>query len=346
MIQLLRHLMAFSLSFSLCFYLVPIMIKAANKLKLLDAPDGKIKRQKSPVPYLGGVAIYLAFIISLAFVYPFENRMLWFIIGTTVLLFVGLFDDLISLRPKHKFIGQIVSVACLLRGGIALKTAFFSDVINLAASGFWMLSVINAINLVDVMDGLAALLATISIVSFAVIALLLQQYYFSLLLFALLGALLAFFFYNKPSARIYLGDAGSLFIGGAIASIPLLFRWTKILHDHNAFPIFAQGYALPEIAVSAMMPILLVGVPLIEITSLVVIRKYKGLPVYCGSPHHFSSYLCNRGWSAWQILLFAGAAAVVLSIFAITFMFGFLPFWWLIGSLFLFGVIWLRVVFR
>ena len=86
---LVRHIAAFVGAFGLGLYLVPVMIVAAQKLQLYDMPDGKIKNHRAPVPFLGGLAIYVSFIIVLALIFPLETKLLWFLLGTTLLLFVG-----------------------------------------------------------------------------------------------------------------------------------------------------------------------------------------------------------------------------------------------------------------
>ncbi|MBU1007921.1 undecaprenyl/decaprenyl-phosphate alpha-N-acetylglucosaminyl 1-phosphate transferase [Candidatus Dependentiae bacterium] len=341
----LRHMGAFFGAFCLGLYLVPVLIRAAKKLRLVDVPDGKLKQHRAPVPYLGGVAVYVSFIVVLAMFFPSGTNLLWFILGTTVLLFVGLIDDFSALSPLQKMGGQLVAVACFLKGGFSLKSRFFADYINLFASGFWMLSVINAFNLVDVMDGLAGMLAIIAAGSFLVVALIIQQYVVSIFLITLLGALFAFLVYNKPSAKIYLGDAGSLFVGGFLAATPLLIRWTDILDTHGALPSFAQGNMLFETGISALVPMLFVGVPLLEVFSLIIIRKSKGLPFYCGGPQHFSSYLREKGWSDWRVLAFAGVSALALSFCALLFMTGAISFMTLIWLLGVFLLLWVLLVF-
>lgn len=342
---ILRHIIALFSAFFFGLYIVPVMIRAAKKLNMFDQPDGKIKKHKEPTPYFGGLAVYITFIFVLALVYPFGSQLLWFLLGTTLLLFVGLVDDFNALTPVQKIAGQIVATGCFLKGGYALKSRFFSDYINIAASGFWILSVINAFNLVDVMDGLCATLAIVSAISFFIIAIILQQYSISLLLIVLIGALLAFLFYNKPRAKIYLGDAGSLFVGGFIAAMPLLIHWTEVLNVYKALPAFASGSVFFETAVSALVPILLVGIPLLEITSLVVIRVFKGIPFYSGSPHHFASYLRNKNWSDKKVLLFATLSSSFLSSIALLFMFGKIFFLSLIFLSLIFLVSWLLLVF-
>jgi len=343
--RLLLHLASFVGAFLLGWFTVPLAIHFARKKKIFDVPDGKIKVHAEPVPYLGGVAVYLATMLTLIAVSPFEPRFFWFVCGLSLLFLVGLVDDFSVMKPWQKFLGQIVAVFFFLRGGFALKSRFFADYVTLFASGFWMLSVINGFNLVDVLDGLATSLAIIAALSFLLVAWLSSYYFLSLLLIVFIGSLGAFLWYNKPSAKIYLGDAGSLFIGGFIAAVPLVIRWTSLLENHNALPVFVRGNIFFETAISALIPVLIVGVPLLEVTSLVILRKYHGLPFYFGSPHHFASYLRRKKWSDGRILCFAICASLTLSFVALLFAFGLIPFFALVIALSFFLFCWCRVVY-
>lgn len=297
----LRHLGAAFLAFVSSWFLVPVMIQIAHRWNILDNPDGKIKVHKNPTPYLGGVAVYLGFITTLIFC--FNNMPLVLLtLGSTLLLFIGLIDDLVALKPWQKFLGQFFVVACFLKYGIALKGVFFTTKLNLFISGFWMLSVINAFNLVDIMDGLATTIAISGSCAFFIVALLMQDYGLSILFLALTAALLAFLLYNKPPAKIYLGDAGAMFIGGILAASPLLFSWSEF----NCF-----GY---------LTPLLILAVPLLEVTTLVIVRSYLGIPFYKGSPHHFAIYLQQKGYSKKEILAFSFVASSCAATLGILFM--------------------------
>ena len=277
---------AFLISFLVTFYLVPVCCAIAQRFNFIDHPDGKIKLHKNSTPYMGGVAVYGGFLVAFCLIFPFENNMLLFFAGATLLLFIGLIDDLIVLRPAQKFFGQILAVLCFLKAGFYLKAQFFSNVWHIPLSAFWMLLVINAFNLVDVMDGLATTLAIGATLSFLVFAIHFSMPSIVLLLSAFLGALLAFLWYNKPTARIYLGDAGSLFIGGLLSTLPFLFNWGAYTNG---------GY---------IIPIIILAIPLLEVTTLIVIRFYKKIPFYLGSPDHFSMYLQGNGWSKRTILFY------------------------------------------
>ena len=322
------------------------MIQAAKKLKIFDIPDGKIKLHKAPTPCLGGVAVYISFVASIALFYPFENKILWLILGSTFLFLVGLIDDLRPLSPKQKLTGQIIATICFLKGGFALKTDFFSSYINIFASGFWILAIINAFNLVDVMDGLASILAIVSGASFAAISFFLGKYDLTLLLASFLGASIAFLFFNRPPAKIYLGDAGSMFIGGFLSAIPLLIRWTRVLRECNALPNIISSNSFGEIEFSAAIPVMCIGIPALEITYLVFIRTLKGIPFYAGSPHHFSIYLRLKGWAPRSILIFSGIAASALALIAILFMFSHINFYLFLTSTVFLLAIWHMKIYK
>ncbi|MBD3231207.1 hypothetical protein GF322_00940 [Candidatus Dependentiae bacterium] len=324
---LLRYFFSFIFSTLLAIYLIPVLIKTAFKFNILDVPDGKIKKHQKAVPYLGGVSIYIPFIATLSIVYPFENQILWLFLGISLLLFVGLIDDLKILKPLQKLFGQILAVICFLKGGFSLKTNFFVVIFNVFLSGFWMLSVINAFNLVDVMDGLATVLAIIAGVSFLIISLILNLPSITILILSFLGPLFVYFFYNRPPAKIYLGDAGSMYVGGFLAAIPLLFPWSSC---------FFNAY---------YTPVIILGIPLLEVFSLVIIRTYLGIPFYKGSPHHFAIYLRNKGWSIIQVLIFTIIMSSILSAGAILFLFQFINFNLLIILGILFLLIWFYFIF-
>jgi len=289
------------ISFLITFYLVPILSAVAFKLNILDNPDGNLKQHKKATPYLGGVAVYVGFITALALTFPFESQMFLMFIGSTLLLFVGLLDDLVPMKPYQKFFGQMVAAFCFLKGGFYLKELFLFSSHSPWAIIFWMfisfgwiLSVINAFNLIDVMDGLATTTAICATTTFMALAYAFNLPLLLLLLCAFLGALFGFLRFNYPPASIYLGDAGSLFIGGFLGIVPFMFPWGTY-----------QVYGF-------VTPILVLLIPLLEVGTLILIRTYRGIPFYNGSPDHFSIYLRKKGWSIKQVLAFVVALSLLL----------------------------------
>lgn len=331
---LFKHIFSFVFSFLFALYIIPLIIKAAYRLQVLDRPDGEVKVHEKATPYLGGFGVFIPFITTLGLIYPFQNDSLWLLLGSTLLLCIGLVDDLKVLVHWQKFLGQFLAVACFLKGGFSLRTDFFSGYYNICLSAFWMLSVINAFNLVDVMDGLSSLLALVAATSFCILALWFKQYTVSLLLLAFIGPLLAFFLFNKPPAKIYLGDTGSLFVGGFLSAIPMLLGWGSIHVDGKFAPLIILA-----------VPLLMLGIPLLEILSLVVIRTWKGIPFYHASPHHFSIYLRKKQWSIWVILAFSGFSSAFLSLIAFLFLLNVIQVWHAVVSILAFCFFWFYSVF-
>jgi UDP-GlcNAc:undecaprenyl-phosphate GlcNAc-1-phosphate transferase len=278
----------------------PLFRLLATCLNIVDAPDGHLKRHSKPTPYLGGVAIYTSFwVISYYVFWPAEN--LWgLFLGTTIVVFIGLIDDLFLLTPIKKFIGQVLSGICLVWFGFCLDVEL-PFCIDKAVSVFWIVSLMNAMNLVDVMDGLATLISI-----FASLGLLYYAIYFNLhdlivLLIILLGLLVAFFFYNSPRATIYLGDTGSMFLGGVVSAASLSITWGDLNKE------YFLGY---------LIPIIILGVPIIEILSLIIIRRFKGIPFYNGSPDHFVHYLQGKKWSKELVLIYTATYSIILILFS------------------------------
>lgn len=256
------------------------------------------------------------------------------LVGVSLLLFVGLIDDLIVLLPSYKFFGQLIATFCFLKGGFYLKETFLFSTHSYGAFLFWVFisagfiaSIINAINLVDVMDGLATVIALCCTASFLVMSYILLMPMVALLLWAFLGALFAFLWFNRPPASIYLGDAGSLFIGGFLAIVSFMLPWGTY-----------QPYGF-------LTPLIVLFIPLLEEGTLIIVRTYLGIPFYQGSPHHFSIYLRKKGWSVPQILLFVVALSFLLLLIALAFLIGLLGIIGLAITLFLILVGWFWLIF-
>ncbi len=324
---ILRLLFGVLISFLITFYLVPLMCLIARKHSIMDMPDGAIKLHKEPTPYLGGMAVFIGFLCALAFIFPFYNQMMLIVVGLTLLFFLGLIDDLIPLKAYQKFAGQALVAFCFLKAGFYLKTTFFlSSWFNIGISLLWIATVINAFNLVDVMDGLATLLAICATISFGIVAIASGQGDILLLLAPLLGALMAFFWYNKPKAQIYLGDTGSLVIGGFLSVVPFLFNWG--LYG-------AYGF---------LTPLIILAIPLLEVVTLIIVRTYKGIPFYNGSPDHFSIYLQQKGWSKNAILCYVASLSLLLCVVAMLVMLHSIPFWLTLTAGLLFCAFWYSIL--
>lgn len=314
-------------SFLFTYYALPIFIAIAYKYNIIDIPDGKVKNHKLPTPYLGGAAIYLGFLVTLGIVFPFDNQFFLFLVGSTILFYIGLIDDLITLLPLQKFAGQVLAAVCFLRAGFYLKTYFFYQVWTIPISLLWMLILINAFNLIDIMDGLAIGVSICCAVNFLLLAFLFKNYIAALILAAMLGSFIAFFCFNKPRALIYLGDAGSLFIGGLFSIVPFLFTWSSI----GDF-----GY---------LIPVSVLAIPLLEVAGLICIRTYYGIPFYKPSKHHFAHYLQRKTSSVWEVLLYVIGFSVPIILTTSFFVLTYIPLSAFLVNGMIFVCLWYFIIF-
>jgi UDP-GlcNAc:undecaprenyl-phosphate GlcNAc-1-phosphate transferase len=276
-------LLAFSfvLAFLLALYGTPLAQKVAFRYQILDQPDGKLKQHSRPVPYMGGVIVYFAFISPISLVFQFNQQLLGILFASSILLLVGLFDDLKALTPGIKFLFQVVATYILLKSGIVIDLVFLPLWLDLILSFFWILTVINAFNIIDIMDGLAASVGALSALTIFVVSLYSGDFLISILAISLAGALLAFLSFNWEPARIYLGDAGSMVLGLLIGSLAMMVRYTRF----NRLAFLSGLFVL--------------GIPLFDLAYVIILRLLKGKTPFLGSPDHFALRLRKKcQWSA------------------------------------------------
>lgn len=287
-------ILTFFLAFVLALYGVPIARKAALKYGIVDAPDGRLKHQREPVPYFGGLAIYLSFLMSLAFTFEFRHDVLGIILGGTIVVMLGLIDDFGVLTPMSKLAGQCLAVFVLIKSGIKIEIAAFPEWLDLFLTVFWMVGLINAFNLLDIMDGLSAGIGATSAACLLVVALLQGDQTIAFMLAALIGSLLGFLKYNWQPARIYMGDTGAMFIGLLLGALSMIEKYPG---DH---------------AYSLLTPVFILGVPIFDTLFVMYIRRQRGLPIFWGSPDHIAIRLRHWGMSVPQIVLTSYVATAVI----------------------------------
>lgn len=295
--------LTFVLSLLLSLYGVPMARQAALAFNVVDRPDGRLKFQSEPVPYLGGLAVYLAFLISLALTFEFRQEVLGLVLAGTLMVMVGLIDDFGVLKPWPKLIGQMIAVFVLIRSGIRIEIAALPDWLDVALTAFWMIGIINAVNIIDVMDGLAGGVSVVACGWLFVVAVLNEDMMIAAMLAALAGSLLGFLRFNFHPARIYLGDSGSLFIGLMLGALAMIGKYTE-----------ANPVAL-------LVPVFMLGVPIFDTLFVMYIRRRRGLPVFLGSPDHFALRLRRWALSVPQVALLSYGVALALGGIGIAIMF-------------------------
>jgi UDP-GlcNAc:undecaprenyl-phosphate GlcNAc-1-phosphate transferase len=268
--------------------------KAALHFGIVDKPDGKLKVHQGPIPYLGGLSIFISFLISLSIIVEFDQRVLGLLLGGTLVMLLGLLDDLRAIEPIIKILGELLAVVVLIKSGIVIDIIFLTDFENVVLTVFWVLTLTNAFNIIDIMDGLSGGVSAISILFMVIITYINGQYFISVLAAALLGAVLGFLKYNFVPAKIYLGDSGSLFLGFMLASLSMIASYSQ-----------SNRLAL-------LSPLVLFAVPLFDLSYVVVMRLLKKKSPFRGSKDHYAVRMRIYGISVKKIVLFSYALSFVL----------------------------------
>ena len=300
----------------------PVVRRLAIAWSLYDRPDDGLKPHDRPIPYLGGLAMYLGWVVALAYVAISESdiarTILYVIAGGTILMLTGLVDDIRHIRPGHKLFIQAVAAVVLLWGGIGdgLIHCLFargdatgettSGAVALATGGVIMFFIIagagNAINLIDGMDGLCAGVVAIAALGQAVLAGWLvggpdggSAAEVALVLAAVLFATCAGFLrYNSHPARIFMGDCGSLLLGFSAAVLIILS---------------AHGGSLAVTAGSIMI----FGFPVFDTALAIARRGLNGKPLFTGDRSHFYDQLRDRGLSVGKTVLICYLLGIIFT---------------------------------
>ncbi len=291
---MLLFALTFGLAVLLALYGVPLARRAALKYGIVDKPDGRLKQQGEPVPYLGGLAIYLAFLVSLAFTFEFRHDVLGIVLAGTLVVMLGLIDDFGVLKPATKLAGQLLAVFILIKSGIRIEIAALPDWLAIVLTVLWMIGIINAFNLLDIMDGLAAGVGLLCATLLFVVALINGDNTIAMLLAALAGSLVGFLRYNFYPAKIYMGDSGALFVGLMLGALSMIGQYTA---DHR---------------ISLLTPVLILGVPIFDTLFVMYIRVLRGLPLFLGSPDHMAIRLRQWGLTIPQVVVLSYVATVVV----------------------------------
>jgi UDP-GlcNAc:undecaprenyl-phosphate GlcNAc-1-phosphate transferase len=267
---MIRYAAGLILSIVFALYFTPLMRMAALQLGLVDRPDGLLKKHDDVVPYLGGVAVFMAFLLTVGVLTDFSQETLGLLLSGSIALMVGLLDDFRAMTPLQKLLGQTMAALVLIKSGIYIKLAFLPIWVAIPLTVFWVLAVTNALNIIDILDGLAAGVSTIAALSIAIANFMAGRQAVGFLSIVLAGAVLGFLRHNFHPAKIYLGDAGSLFIGFMLAALSM-----------NA------GYTRANL-LAVTSPILILGIPLFDLVLVMWIRWRNGTPIMKGSPDHFA----------------------------------------------------------
>jgi UDP-GlcNAc:undecaprenyl-phosphate GlcNAc-1-phosphate transferase len=325
-------LSVFVVATGLSFFLIPLMKRLAFRFDILDHP-GYHKTHNEVRPYLGGGAIWGAFMLVILTgaifmvllkadmrvpIFPAVQaellrqvpiftaalpRFIGLLIGGTLMFFLGLTDDMrgVGFSYKIKFVIQILAAVILVVSGIRLQFLPF-ETLNILVTIVWVVGITNAFNLLDNMDGLSGGVALIISIILGGLTIQQGQYFSALLLLTLAGSLIGFLRYNFHPSSIFMGDAGALFIGYILAALTV----------SNSYITTRSVSQLP-----ILVPVLVLGVPLFDVFSVIVIRLKEGRSLFVGDTSHFSHRLVELGMSVRQAVGFIYLVTVCVGVSAI-----------------------------
>lgn len=306
------YLLIFLISFVVSLALVPLSRLLAFRFRVLDVPDLR-KRHGKAMPYLGGLAIILSFHLivmgSLAGLFflrksgfliglfpwiPEEmprlllvmSKLIALLVGSVGMFSLGLIDDILGAKFdfRLKFIFQVVIAIAMTLFGI--RTDFLqNDFLDNLFTVLWIVGITNSFNLLDNMDGLSSGVAYICTIFLFVIAAKQEQFFIGLAYVSLAGALLGFLYFNFPPAKIFLGDAGALYIGFLVATLTVLQSFGTD-QNYGIFPI--------------LMPVCILGLPIFDTARVMIIRYHEKRPLFQGDRRHLSHRLVEMGLSERQ----------------------------------------------
>jgi UDP-GlcNAc:undecaprenyl-phosphate GlcNAc-1-phosphate transferase len=284
----LQYFLLFFATFALVGTLTPVMRKIAISNKIYDLPNAAHKTHKEPVPYLGGVAIIIGVTVisyAAAIYKNFSKQdylLLTSVLAPAIILgLIGLWDDLRNLRPGPRLAIQTVAgifTAYILISQDTVGNPTGSQTLDAIITVVWIVGICNSINFFDNVDGGAAGTVAISSLGLFYLTFQNQQFFIAALSSVTAGATIGFLLWNKSPARIYMGDAGALFLGVLIATLTI-----RLQPDADA------------LWKSLATPILLLAVPILDTTTVVISRIKRGVSPLQGGHDHLSHRLINKG---------------------------------------------------
>ena len=301
-----QYFLLFFATFALVGTLTPVMRKIAISKKIYDLPNAAHKTHKEPVPYLGGVAIIIGVtVISYAAAIYKQFSTEDFLLLTSVLApaiilgLIGLWDDLRNLRPGPRLAIQTVAgifTAYILISQDTVGNPTGSQTLDAIITVIWIVGICNSINFFDNVDGGAAGTVAISSLGLFFLTFQNQQFFIAALSSVTAGATIGFLLWNKSPARIYMGDAGALFLGVLIATLTI-----RLQPDTDA------------LWKSLATPILLLAVPILDTTTVVISRIKRGVSPLQGGHDHLSHRLMKKGMSRRKVIIVLWTASLLFN---------------------------------
>ena len=287
--------------------LTPPVIWLAKKLNVVDKPNAR-KVHQAAMPRMGGVAIYLAFVVGALALGIYTRQVAALLIGSSIVMLIGWVDDAKGISPKVKLLGQVVASLVLIQGGFYVEfiTNPFSDggiislgILTIPVTIIWLTGVSNAVNLVDGLDGLSAGVSAIAALTMTIVCIVQEQYTAAALAAVLAAAAFGFLRYNFHPARTFMGDCGSLFLGFVLGALAIM------------------GLSKGATSISILIPLIIMGIPVFDTFFAIIRRLFLRRPIFEADKDHLHHSLLKRGLSHRRTVLTIYAISAILGLCAI-----------------------------
>ncbi|MEG1857352.1 MAG: MraY family glycosyltransferase [Pseudoflavonifractor sp.] len=288
----------------------PVVKILAQKMGAVDVPKDNRRMHDHPIPRMGGLAIFFGFMLSTLIFLPMNNQLRSMLLGSVIIVILGIFDDIYSLKAPFKFVVQIIAALVAVWGGNLIEAfsnpnIFSANLIwelgwlKYPVTVIWIVAITNAVNFIDGLDGLACGVSTISSMTLLVISLVVSDGPVALLMAALAGGCIGFLPYNLNPAKIFMGDTGSTFLGFilAVVSIQGLFKF----------------YAIISFAV----PFLMLGLPIFDTCFAFIRRIAHGQSPMHADRSHVHHRLIDMGFSQKQAVAVLYVISAILGLSAV-----------------------------
>ena len=337
--QVVYMLLAMLVAAVVSFLATPLVKALAYKVGAIDVPKDNRRMHKVPIPRLGGLAIFIAFLLSVLIFADIDRQMRGILLGAVMIVVLGVMDDIMALKALPKLIVQILAAGVAVYHGCVIQFLSNPNVfsartymdlgwLSIPLTIMWIVAITNAVNFIDGLDGLAVGVSAISTASLIVIALLVKEVNIALILCALFGACLGFIPYNLNPAKIFMGDTGATFLGYIMATLSIT----------GLFKMYA--------IISFAVPFLILGVPIFDICFAFFRRIAKGQNPMVADRGHVHHRLIDMGFSQKQAVAICYMLTAILGLSAVVLTSsGALKALILIGAVFVVGAIGFRVIF-
>ena len=302
---------AFAVAAVLSYFFTPPVKNFAHKVGAIDVPKDARRMHKKPIPRLGGLAIYGGFLCSILIFGQLDETMLCVLLGAAIIVALGIFDDVLALGAKLKFVVQIVAAAipvCIgdLQIGLFTNLNPLSDtpfvhlgILAVPVTIIWIVGITNAVNLIDGLDGLAVGVSSIAAITMLAVALLTGNMPIAITMAALAGACIGFMPYNLNPAKIFMGDTGSTFLGYMLATVSIM----------GLFKFYA--------VISFAVPFLILGLPIFDTANAIIRRVAAGRSPMSPDRGHVHHKLIDMGFNQKQAVAILYAISAPLGLTAV-----------------------------